>query len=456
MTSDIKAVDMQTSSVRVQARTPLKFGAVIMDDVEILRVKVTAENGRGETADGWGAMFLADMWAWPTPQVPHEAKAAFMHDLALNYADMVHNYGRPAHPVDLFFDLEDDLRRENERMCRQRGLSPAQPFLGALVCASAVDAAMHDAFGNVNGIDSYQGYGPQFMGDLSRYLGAEFNGRYIADFLRPAYLERLPIFHLVGGLDKLTTGELDGSEPADGLPNCLEDWIRRDGVYCLKVKLRGTDLEWDIERMLEVHDIGARILAEMGHDTLHLTADTNEQCDSPEYVITMLEQIRERSPQCYDRILYIEQPTGRDLEADNHDMRPLSAMKPVIVDESLSDLHSFNVALEQGWSGAALKTCKGHSGALVFAAKAEKSGIPYSVQDLTLPGMALVHSVGMAARLHTILGVEYNSRQFFPEATTAQERQVHGPVFDVVCGEVSTRTLQGTGLGLQMDRVLAE
>jgi len=256
-------------------------------------------------------------------------------------------------------------------------------------------------------------------------------------------------------LDKLSRDELDDTDPQDGYPNCLEDWVAKEGMYCLKVKLRGNDLQWDTDRMIRVHDIGRRELDKLNIEPLHVTADTNEQCESPQYIIEMLSKIRERSPQCYDRILYIEQPTGRDLKGTAHDMRELSALKPVIVDESLTDLESFELAMEQGWSGIALKSCKCQSSDALFWSKARQMGIDYSVQDLTNPSLSLMHSVGLGARLYTIMGVEANSRQFFPESTQPAEKQVHEGIFSIVHGEADTSSLKGTGLGYQMDRLVA-
>jgi len=471
MVSDIRIKELRVHSTYERARTPLKFGAVVVEGVDFCRVEAVVENGRGQVASGWGAIFLMDFWGWPrariaprcegTGELSHEAKAAAMREVTERYARLAAAYSEPAHPVDLFFALEDDLRRINEEVCAERLLASSpplpiassQPFLGALVCASPVDAALHDAFGNVNGIDSYDGYGPEFMGDLSRRLGPSYRGKFIADYIRPQVLPEIPIFHLVGGLDKLTRGELDDSDPQDGRPNCLEEWIEYEGVYCLKVKLRGTDLAWDVERTLAVHRIGREGLGEDAE--LHLTADTNEQCDSPEYIIEYLSRLRERSQDCYDRILYIEQPTERDMAARRHDMRRLAALKPVLVDESLTDLSSFDLAMELGWSGIALKTCKGQSVDLVFASRAREMGIAYAVQDLTNPGLALFHSVGLGARLHTIMGVEANSRQFFPDATSEAEKRVHGGIFKLTNGRASTASLQGTGLGYQMEKIEA-
>ncbi len=454
MNSDIRAKEIEIHYEPCTARVPLKFGAVVMDQVTFCRVRVRGENAKGEVADGWGGIFLADFWSWPTPELDHATKEACMKATVQRYADLVLAFPHPAHPVDLFFALEPELDRISAESCAALDEGLRQPFLSALVCASPVDAALHDAFGRVNGIDSYYGYGAEFMADLRQYLGPRYRGKYIADYIRPRYLPEVPIFQLVGGLDKLTQSEKDDSDPQDGEPVSLDECIARDGVFCLKVKLRGNDLEWDVNRLLAVFRVGKQELAKQGVEVLHLTADTNEQCESPEYLIEMLHRVREGCPECYDRLLYLEQPTDRDLEKDLHDMRALSQLKPVILDESLTGLESMRLGLELGWSGIALKTCKGHSMDLVLAAKAREEGIPYALQDLTNPSLALIHSVGMGARLYTMMGLEANSRQFFPAATPPGERAVHEGLFRVRRGMASTASLRGPGLGYQMEKVL--
>ncbi len=452
--SDISVKEAEIIYEPQQARTPLKFGGVVVENLYFCKVRLTVENARGEVADGWGGIFLMDFWGWPDPSLPHDDKAAAMQKVTEGFVDVVSVYPGFAHPIDIFMALECELANINERVCAAADLAPTQPFLSALVCASPVDAALHDAFGNVNGIDTYCGYNAEFMDDLSKWLGPDFEGEYPEQYIRPAYLPKVPVFHLVGGLDKLTRAELDDTDPADGIPNCLADWIPYEGMYCLKVKLRGNDLDWDVDRTIAVHDIGREELDKLGQQTMHLTADTNEMCESPQYIVEMLHKIREKSPQTFDRILYIEQPTERDLTASRHDMRAIAALKPVIVDESLTTIESFDLAMELGWSGVALKSCKGQSSDMLFAAKAGKLGIDYAVQDLTNPSISLIHSVGLGARLYTIMGVEANSRQFFPASTSDAEKRVHGGIFALEGGEADTSSLQGTGLGYQMDRIL--
>ena len=454
--SDIKVVNLETFKVHTVCRMPLRFGAVVVDEVPIGYAKATVENREGKRATGWGAMFLMDLWAWPVSKASHEAKNKVMCELFEAYGKLLSHFNEYSHPIAIFLETEADLRRLNREISAKLTPGEEMPFLGALVSASPLDHALHDAFGNVNGIDSYLGYGPEHMSfDLSRYLGSEFKGVYPSQFLRQDYLPQVPLFHLVGGLDLLHEKDVDQSLPRDGIPNSFDKWVERDGVFCLKVKLRGKDMAWDVERTLEVsriyHDVRSRVRKDLPLRPF-LTADTNEQCESPEYIIEYLRKLREKKQDVFDEILYIEQPTERDLKVHRWDMRPLSKLKPVLIDESLSSIEDFRLAMELGWSGIALKSCKCLSSDLLFIPMAELEGIPYAVQDLTNPSLAMIESVGLAARIHTIKGVEANSRQFFPKANEAAAR-IHSELFNIQDGKARTSSVKGTGLGFRVDEM---
>ena len=453
MQSDIKICSVEPYYFEERCRTPLKFGRVVVEKLPYCQVKVTVENRAGQRAEGWGGIFLMDFWAFPSDLVPHPERQRAMIRIVEDFSRVVADYSAYAHPVDLFFELEPELERVSSEVSRELALKEQMPFLGALVCASPIDAAIHDAFGRVNRICAYDGYGPEFMEyDLSRYLGPSFEGKHIADVLRKTYTPRLPIFHLVGGLDKLRRPEVNEHDPQDGLPNSLDEWVARDGLICLKVKLRGNDVAWDVDRIVEVVRIAHEVQERKGRSELYFSADTNEQCEHPDYVVELLMRLKERDPRAFDELLYVEQPVERDLTAHRFDMRKLSKIKPQILDESLTGLEAFDSAMELGWSGIALKTCKGQSMTLVLAAKATALGIPYTIQDLTNPSLALIHSVGLAARLHPMKGVEANSRQFFPKASEP-EAKVHPNLFHVRDGMVSTESLKGYGLGYQIEKI---
>ncbi len=453
MRTDIRVLEVQPYYSHEKAREPLKFGNVVVEESLYCHVRARVENRKGNVADGWGAIFLMDMWGWPTPKVAHSDREEAMRRVNERFCHLVASYKGYAHPVDIFLETEKDLKRVSHQVCEEMDLPEKMPFLAALISASPVDAALHDAFGKVNSISTYDGYGPDVIAhDLGYYLGQEFRGRTIGDYIRKAYLPRIPIFHLVGGLDTLWKAEVAESAPQDGLPNSLEEWIERDGLICLKVKLRGNDLEWDLNRFLEVVWVAREVQGRQGRSELYLSADTNEQCESPDYVVELLARLKEKDPQAFDSLLYIEQPTERELSAHRFDMHGLSEIKLVILDESLTSLEDFDLALELGWSGIALKTCKCQSNDLLLLAKAEEKGIPYTIQDLTNPGLALLQSVGLAARTHTVKGVEGNSRQYFPHISRP-EAEVHPGIFRVKDGQVTTASLRGAGLGFRVEGI---
>ncbi|GAF85957.1 unnamed protein product, partial [marine sediment metagenome] len=64
----------------------------------------------------------------------------------------------------------------------------------------------------------------------------------------------------------------------------------------------------------------------------------------------------------------------------------------------------------------------------------------------------LLQSVGLAARSHTIMGVEANSRQFFPAANELVA-EVHRDICNIRDGRARTQSLKGCGLGMRVDEI---
>jgi hypothetical protein len=127
-------------------------------------------------------------------------------------------------------------------------------------------------------------------------------------------------------------------------------------------------------------------------------------------------------------------------------MHEASKLRPVVIDESLIDLESLLLARDMGYTGAALKACKGQSQSLLMAAAAQKYGMFLCVQDLTCPGASLLHSAGLAAHVPGVAAIEANSRQYVPAANLAWEARFPG-IFRVTDGTMETGLLTGPGLG---------
>jgi L-alanine-DL-glutamate epimerase-like enolase superfamily enzyme len=321
------------------------------------------------------------------------------------------------------------------------------PKLCTLVVASAFDAALHDAYGKAFGLSCYKTYGRSFMTrDLSHDLGPAFKGEYIDRYVPAAPQARIFVFHSVGASDPLEAADVH-ARIDDGLPNTLEEWIPRDGLRRFKIKLNGGDLDADFQRVVRIDRVVRRAQAARGVTAWKYSLDFNEGCPNVAYLLDFLRRVREATPSGFDRIVYIEQPTARDLKKDRDNvMHEAARRRPVVIDESLTDLEALLLAREMGYTGVALKACKGQTHAMLMAAAAQKFGMFLCVQDLTCPGASLIHSAGIAARVPGNAGLEANARQFVPRANEPWESRFPG-LFTIRDGVMRTGQLTGPGLG---------
>ena len=321
------------------------------------------------------------------------------------------------------------------------------PRLAQLVAASPVEAAIHDAFGKALGANSYNLLGPEFVNrDLASYLTAEFAGEYLDRYTLRQPKPRMPLYHLVGALDPLVDADL-AQRIGDGLPETLPEWIAADGLTHLKIKLNGDDLAWDVDRVVAVERVAAEAQAARGCRDWCYSADFNEKCANVEYVLDFLGRLAERSPQALARLQYLEQPTSRDLRANPENrMHAAARIKPVVIDEALVDFESLLLSRDLGYSGVALKACKGQSEALLMGAAAQKYGMYLCVQDLTCPGYSFLHSASLSARIPTVAAIEGNARQYCPAANAGWSERFPS-MFHVTDGTLGTAVLSGPGLG---------
>jgi len=449
--------DVRLYFLPVTMRVPLKFGNQVLRSVTCARARVTIEGSDGKIATGWGETPLSVGWVWPADLDYGEREEA-LHAFAREVAAAWSVFGEAGHPLEIGHDfIEERLSSLRQSFNRDREEEAALPHLAALVCFSPFDIATHDAYGRLHGRPVYQTYGADFLSrDLADFLepdakDVDFSGLYPADFLSPEPRPRLPVWHLVGGLDPIGPGDLDGSEPDDGYPVLLRDWIREDGLDCLKVKLRGNDGPWDYDRLRTV----GRIARE--EDVTWLTTDFNCTVTDPAYVNDILDRLRDEDPVTWQKILYVEQPFPHDLEAHRIDVHSVSARKPLFMDESAHDWKFVRMGRRLGWNGVALKTCKTQTGALLSLCWAKAHGMTLMVQDLTNPMLAQIPHFLLAAHAGTIMGVESNAMQFYPEAS-APEREIHPGLFRRQQGCLDGSTLlsegdRGAGFGYRVDEI---
>jgi len=445
--TDIRPVSASATTEYIRYRTPIKFGGRVVTEVVLLNVTIEVETRDHRRGTGFGSMPIGNAWAWPSQRLSNAETLSAMQTLGERMVRLAGEYPEFGHPLEIGHDLVGRLQAEAEAVGKSLGLVEAIPRLAQLVAFSPTDAALHDAYGKALQENSYNLLGAEFVNrDLAAYLSPEFRGEYLDRYTLRRPKETMPLYHLVGALDPLDAGDV--REPVgDGLPEHLAAWISAEGLTHLKIKLSGDDLQWDIERTLAVERVAASAQAARGCKEWFYSADFNEKCANVDYVLDFLAAVKNRAPEAYARLQYIEQPTHRDLRsASAARMHRAAQLKPVVIDESLVDFESLLLSRELGYSGVALKTCKGHGEALLMAAAAQKFGLFLCVQDLTCPGASFLHSASLAARIPTVVAIEGNARQYCP-AGNRDWAERYPTMFRITDGRVGTGVLKGIGLG---------
>jgi L-alanine-DL-glutamate epimerase-like enolase superfamily enzyme len=446
MRTDIRIKDVQLSFEDYPYRTPYKFGGMLADKVTLLNVKCAVEDGAGRTAHGSGSMPLGNLWSFPSRALSYDTTLGAMKNLAERMAKITGSYREYGHPVDIGVSLEPEYLKAATEVTAQLKLSEPIPKLCTLVTGSPFDAAVHDAYGKLHAVNCYHTYGPEFMGhDLSHYLGAEFKGEYLSQYVLKEPVPRVALYHSVGASDPIVAEDIQ-KRIGDGLPETLPEWIAYNGIKRIKIKLNGDDLAWDVNRVVKIDRATTETQARLNVSEWFYSLDFNERCPNVAYLLDFLKQLKQRAPVGFDRIQYIEQPTKRDLKSDRQNvMHEAAKLRPVVIDESLTDVEALLLAREMGYTGAALKACKGQSQVLLMGAMAQKRKMFLCVQDLTCPGASLIHSAGLAAHVPGVSAIEANAREYVPAANKPWEDAYPG-IFQVRDGFMRTTELTGPGL----------
>jgi L-alanine-DL-glutamate epimerase-like enolase superfamily enzyme len=428
-------------------RAPYKFGGRVVDRATLLNVTCRVRTVDGRVGEGFGSIPLGNVWAFPSAAMSYDTTLGAMKSLAARISKITADYKEAGHPIELNRALEPQYLSAAREVSMELKLSEPIPKLCTLVAASPFDAALHDAFGKVHRRNCYRTYGRDFMThDLARYLTPDFQGEYASQYILQDPKPRIAIFHSIGALDPLEEADL-AHHLNDGLPETLGEWIGTNGLTHFKIKLNGDDLDWDVERVVRIDRIVTETEQKRGAAEWVYSLDFNERCPNVGYVLDFLHRLREKTPRGFDRIQFLEQPTARDLRAHRENtMYEAAKLRPVVIDESLTDLESLLLAREMGYTGVALKACKGQSQTVLMAAAAQKYKMFLTVMDLTCPGASFVQSAGIAAHTPGVTALEANAREYVPSANKGWGEKFPG-LFRLTDGTIETSGLTRPGLG---------
>ena len=402
---------------------PLQLSTGLITVLTEARVSIKV-SVNGKEAEGQSNIYLSDLWAWPGGDLTHEEKDAAMRGACRTIADNLFALcgNKEAHPLELGLRLHESLDH----------LAPEVPLLARAVCASPFDAAIHDAVGNALKISAFDFYGSHFPIPSADSLFKQGSATAAIRALFQSPKAALPAWWIVSARDDLEA--------------TLKPAIEKSGYFSYKVKILAKDHREDALRVSEIYQAARQ----WGVATPRLSVDSNEGNPDTSSVRDFLHYLKECDSEAYGALEYLEQPTARDILAHPFDWHEVAALKPVLLDEGLTSFHLLGIAKQQGWSGFALKTCKGHSFTLVCAAWAKENDMLLSVQDLTNPGASALHSALLASHIDSINGAEINSPQFTPAANTAWLKNLGG-IFHPQKGwhEVPAKNFTGLGSHLQ-------
>ncbi|HEX7928880.1 MAG TPA: mandelate racemase, partial [bacterium] len=274
-------------------------------------------------------------------------------------------------------------------------------------------------------------------------------------------------------LDPLVAADVSGGGVSDGLPECLTDYLREDGVRYLKVKIGG-DPAQDLARLIRVAET---VEAARGKDYA-ITLDGNEQYRDAGLLMQLLERVQKepRLRTFLANTIFIEQPIPRDAAFDAAlaaDIERLSAIKPLVLDEADGHLEAFKEGACIGWRGVSAKNCKGViqsllNRSLVQVLSTRERPLLLSAEDLTVvPVIGLQQDLTTVATLglshveknghHYVRGCAHctpQERQGVKAYHTSLYQQIGNELFlHIQQGQVDLTSLQcpGFGVGFEVD-----
>lgn len=270
--------------------------------------------------------------------------------------------------VELIETARDIYRKEPEfespfekwRDCHpqimQAGRKQNQVDLTSSFASALMERAVLDAVCRIHDQPLFEMIRQNRVGLQPEQVHPQLKGLNLPDLLPAAPRTRFWIRHTVGLADPLTEDDIPPDERLnDGLPESLEEYIRRDGIRYFKVKISG-DPQRDLDRLGRIWDVVLQAEQPV------LTLDANEAYADLESLDGFVRRLERERLGLFQHILYIEQPLPRTLTLDRDTaprLRKIAERKPLVVDEADGTVDAFRRALRIGYQGTSHKNCKG-------------------------------------------------------------------------------------------------
>jgi hypothetical protein len=448
----LSVADTQIAVENLQTRMPFAFGSVTIHALPHLIVELSVKID-GEEIDGIASDHAVPKWFRKEPDKSvaddiEDILAAAEH--ACTTAEEI--------TAETAFDFWYQVYEEQVTWASERELPPLLASFGV----TFVERAVIDAVCRHESLSFAQAVHENVFGIEPERIYPSTAGMEPGDALPDNPRRSIAVRHTVGMADPLTREDVD--DPIDdGLPETLEEYIETDGIQYFKCKLGGDPVA-DADRLKRIADVIDGSLPEYG-----VTLDANEQYRTIADLKQLWTEIASRPSlaRFADNLVCIEQPLDRELALSAAASEMLDGWRgpPIIVDESDGEIDAFETALDTGYDGTSVKSCKGVFKGLVNACLADRKEAVdgrsslLTGEDLTTIGpvslqedLALMATIGFDH-------VERNGHHYFrgaeayPAAIQDQLVENHGDLYRQ--HERGFAALDISGGTLQLDSVVA-
>lgn len=454
----VKPLRGEIGITNAKARMPFRFGAVTIEAIAsaTLALDMLVD---GKEVTGYASELLAYKWFDKRPEKTPRDNINDLLDTLNTALDVVTQLGNGT----VFHHW-----RALDKAVHDHALRVGFNDLGASFGVAMAERAMMDGVARARGQSVFDLLQSRSLGLEPGAIFSELDGVTLSGSLPAKPLDRLSIRHTVGMVDPITADDLDPNErPNDGLPETLEDYIERDQLSYLKIKLGG-DVDADCARL---EKIGA-VLAKVGRP-IAFTLDGNEQFQSLNDFADFTSRLRSSATisAMLNQALFIEQPLDRRMTFENPpDQAAFDEIGvPLLIDEADGWTTAFYEAMALGYRGVSHKNCKGIFRSLLNAILATERNRAaghdiyfQSAEDLTcMPVLSLNADLALVAALG-VIHCERNAHHYFAglghlsqrdaDAALAAHPDLYGLDHGVArlrthSGFVSAQTANGQGFG---------
>jgi len=412
MTPVIRVQSVEQYLQMVETRMPFRYGAAKLVRCPHLYLVATVTDAGGRTARGIAADNLPPKWFDKSPAKSYAQELGDQLQV-VRWAAEAAQSGSATTP----FRLWHHVYMATQRQAQAAGL----PGLLAGFGPSLIERAVNDAVGQLLDLPFHALLAGNALGIELGRLDSALAGIAPSQVLPAQPLDSIAARHTVGLSDPIRVADIPAAERLhDGLPQSLDEVITFYGVRYLKIKIQNK-LDEDIERLTAIAVLLDESLPSI---PFYCTLDGNEQYDTLEQLLPILEALRDRPAlaRFAASIIFIEQPLARAVALDAErcgGIERITDRFPLIIDESDDALDAYSRALRLGYSGTSHKNCKNTFKSVMNIARSHRAQaetrrpIIMSAEDLTSIGVVALHEDLVALSSLGITHAERNGHHYF-------------------------------------------